>query len=416
MTFFSEFTTKLMEISYTKSLAEMEMKDPSIIYQWPMNSLDELKTMSMAAALENNIHQSYSHSMFDLKPPTKMCHVVDRPLKPPKTNSWTSCITDNNSNQQAVASPKPFSYANSNYTNQVGIVKPEEETVSSKFATALASDIFQSSFGNQNYMFKACQEAKRISSSSRSFSQTQDHIIAERKRREKLSQRFIALSALVPGLKKMDKASVLGDAIKYLKQLQERVKTLEELTKKKSMESVVFVKKYELDSEGHNSSSDENFLGDPVDEPLPEIEARFSDKDVLLRIHCEKRNGVLEKTLAEIEKLHLSVINSSVMTFGTYALEITVIAQKDVEFSMTMKDLVKNLHSSLKLLNWLSRQSNTLKVSGSSPGDATFWLLYFHVFLHPTRRRTDPPLQFHPNNLISDLCRPTCTTNHVTTA
>ncbi|KAF7843064.1 nicotiana tabacum ORF protein [Senna tora] len=50
----------------------------------------------------------------------------------------------------------------------------------------------------------------------------------EWKRREKLSQRFIALSALVPGLKKMDKASVLGDAIKYLKQLQEKVKSLEE--------------------------------------------------------------------------------------------------------------------------------------------------------------------------------------------
>lgn len=31
----------------------------------------------------------------------------------------------------------------------------------------------------------------------------QDHVLAERKRREKLSQRFIALSALLPGLKKV---------------------------------------------------------------------------------------------------------------------------------------------------------------------------------------------------------------------
>lgn len=38
---------------------------------------------------------------------------------------------------------------------------------------------------------------------SRSPSQAQDHVIAERKRREKLSQRFIALSAVVPGLKKV---------------------------------------------------------------------------------------------------------------------------------------------------------------------------------------------------------------------
>jgi hypothetical protein len=38
-------------------------------------------------------------------------------------------------------------------------------------------------------------------------SQNQDHILAERKLREKLNQRFIALSKIVPGLKKMDKAS-----------------------------------------------------------------------------------------------------------------------------------------------------------------------------------------------------------------
>lgn len=38
---------------------------------------------------------------------------------------------------------------------------------------------------------------------TKSMGHTQDHIMAERKRREKLSQRFIALSAIVPGLKKV---------------------------------------------------------------------------------------------------------------------------------------------------------------------------------------------------------------------
>jgi hypothetical protein len=125
----------------------------------------------------------------------------------------------------------------------------------------------------------------------------------------------------------MDKASVLGDAIKYLKQLQEKVKTLEEQTKRKTMESVVIVKKSHIyvDEGDVNSSSDES--KGPIHEALPEIEARFCDKHVLIRIHCEKRKGVLEKTVAEIEKLHLSVINSSVLAFGTSALHVTFIAQ-----------------------------------------------------------------------------------------
>lgn len=124
----------------------------------------------------------------------------------------------------------------------------------------------------------------------------------------------------------MDKASVLSDAIKYLKQLQERVKALEEQTKKKNIESVVFVKKSQL-LDGDNCVSGENFSSDPLEEHLPEIEARFCDKNVLIRIHCEKREGALEKSVTEIEKLHLSIINSSVMTFGSCALDITIIAQ-----------------------------------------------------------------------------------------
>lgn len=123
----------------------------------------------------------------------------------------------------------------------------------------------------------------------------------------------------------MDKASVLGDAIKHLKQLQERVKMLEEQTRKKSAQSVVFVKKYEVLADAENSSSDENLSG--FDEPLPEIEVRISDKDVLVRVHCEKSKGVVDRTVAELEKLHLSVTNSTAMSFGSSALDITIIAQ-----------------------------------------------------------------------------------------
>ncbi|KAH7852252.1 hypothetical protein Vadar_022499 [Vaccinium darrowii] len=161
--------------------------------------------------------------------------------------------------------------------------------------------------------WSASEGAKRISTNTRHPS-NQDHVMAERKRREKLSQRFIALSAIIPGLKKVDKASVLGDAIKYLKQLQERVKTLEEQARKKSTESVVLVRKYEVYADGENSSSGENSSGGTYDEPLPEIEARFCDKNVLIRIHY-----------------------------------ITIVAQMDAEFTMSMQDLVKNLRAALKL-------------------------------------------------------------------
>ncbi|KAF5462613.1 hypothetical protein F2P56_018603 [Juglans regia] len=54
-----------------------------------------------------------------------------------------------------------------------------------------------------------------------------NHVLAERRRREKLNERFIILRSLVPFVTKMDKASILGDTIEYLKQLRKKIHDLE---------------------------------------------------------------------------------------------------------------------------------------------------------------------------------------------
>lgn len=54
-----------------------------------------------------------------------------------------------------------------------------------------------------------------------------NHVLAERRRREKLNERFIILRSLVPFVTKMDKASILGDTIEYVKQLRRRIQDLE---------------------------------------------------------------------------------------------------------------------------------------------------------------------------------------------
>ncbi|XLR18216.1 hypothetical protein S83_055026, partial [Arachis hypogaea] len=57
---------------------------------------------------------------------------------------------------------------------------------------------------------------------------------------------------------------------------------------------------------------------------LPELEARVSEKNVLIQIHCEKHKGVLMHILKLIDKLYLSVLNTTSLTFGTSIVNITI--------------------------------------------------------------------------------------------
>ncbi|XP_061370124.1 transcription factor bHLH25-like [Gastrolobium bilobum] len=336
-----------MEISSTRGLTELGIiEDPNFLHQWHLSSID---TSSLTSATLGETLQKYSFSNDpNFNPKTSMETSptgIERPAKQLKNNSWNHNKSPQTSETQFDSCSNLLSFVDLNYTSQLGLVKPKVEMVCPKMDYTTPADmlISQGTLENQNYVFKTCHEAKKTGTRPK-LSQHHDHIIAERKRREKLSQRFIALSALVPGLKKMDKASVLGDAIKYLKQMQEKVSALEEEQKrKKTVESVVIVKKSQISNDAEDCSSDA--AGGTFDEALPEIEARFCERNVLIRVHCEKNKGVVEKTISEIEKLHLKVINTSALTFGSFALDITIIAQMDTEFCMKVKDLVRNLRS-----------------------------------------------------------------------
>ncbi|KAH9605441.1 hypothetical protein KSS87_016014 [Heliosperma pusillum] len=250
------------------------------------------------------------------------------------------------------------SYSTNNDDNIKSILfKPKEEAIAVSSVTfineMLSSEV---SIDRESYVIGTPQVARKNCMTSSSSLTSKEHVLAERRRREKLGERFIALSAVIPGLKKMDKASVLGDAIRYVKQLQEQVNTLEEHVKKKSCESAVFVKKTWVIIDDDDDDDNEQCLaqasssGGSCDGLYPEIEAKFSDKDVLIRVHCERKNGILEKLISQVVEFHLEVVNSSALAFGGSSLDVTIIAKMKDEFTLTAKDLVRHLHATLKSL------------------------------------------------------------------
>ncbi|XP_061357689.1 transcription factor bHLH25-like [Gastrolobium bilobum] len=168
-------------------------------------------------------------------------------------------------------------------------------------------------------------ENRNSKKDSRSSAQIPYRTLAERKRRENLTRMFIALSASIPGLKRMDKVSILNNAIDHVKYLQKRVKDLEEQNKKRKTKS--------------------------VDRPIktfPNVKASISGKDVLIRVMCQKQKNIVPKLLAKLKAHNLSLVCSNAMSFGNSIMNFTSIAQiLDHEFSMTKDDLVKTLNEEL---------------------------------------------------------------------
>lgn len=125
----------------------------------------------------------------------------------------------------------------------------------------------------------------------------------------------------------IDKASVLGEAANYIIQLQGRVKTLEEKMLEKDGEAIVSVDRSRPRFDEESSSSGDDNFADYNNEFIPEIEVRISETEVFLRIQSKKIPGMAVKMLGDIEKLHMTIISSSVMPFSNNSLLITVIAQ-----------------------------------------------------------------------------------------
>ncbi|KAM0857000.1 hypothetical protein ACQ4PT_048767 [Festuca glaucescens] len=153
-----------------------------------------------------------------------------------------------------------------------------------------------------------------------------NHVLQERKRREKLNERFIILRSLVPFVTKMDKASILGDTIEYVKQLRKRIQDLESWVGRQVHGDPPMVRPPETKSvrgrsdqraaassekrklaalEGSSSSST-----DPVAvvQHSTDVQVSIIESDALLELRCPDRRGLLVRIMQALqEQLRLEV-------------------------------------------------------------------------------------------------------------
>ncbi|XP_004509726.1 transcription factor MYC2-like [Cicer arietinum] len=140
-----------------------------------------------------------------------------------------------------------------------------------------------------------------------------NHVEAERQRREKLNQRFYSLRAVVPNVSKMDKASLLGDAISYINELKEKLQGLE--SSKGELEKQLDTTKKELEL-----ASNKNPLLPLDKEKLKtncklidlDIEVKVIGWDAMIRVQCSKKNHPAAKLMVALKELDVEVNHASV--------------------------------------------------------------------------------------------------------
>ena len=148
-----------------------------------------------------------------------------------------------------------------------------------------------------------------------------NHVEAERQRREKLNQRFYALRAVVPNVSKMDKASLLGDAISYITELKSKLQTLE--SDKDGLEKQLDSVKKELEKAKKDASSappsvpdkelrmsSNNVVGGKLIDL--DIDVKIIGWDAMIRIQCSKKNHPAARLMAALMELDLDVHHASV--------------------------------------------------------------------------------------------------------
>ncbi|XP_022980036.1 transcription factor bHLH13-like [Cucurbita maxima] len=155
-----------------------------------------------------------------------------------------------------------------------------------------------------------------------------NHVEAERQRREKLNQRFYALRAVVPNISKMDKASLLGDAIAYINELQTKVKAMEVEREKSGVTS------------SEASPSEVNPEIEKKDQFLDvDIDIEAGHDEVIVKVSCPLESHPASRVIKTMKEAQINVVDSKLCEANDTVVHTFVIKSPGSE-QLTKEQLI----------------------------------------------------------------------------
>ncbi|GER38027.1 basic helix-loop-helix (bHLH) DNA-bindingsuperfamily protein [Striga asiatica] len=150
---------------------------------------------------------------------------------------------------------------------------------------------------------KSAGKTKKISG------QPSKNLMAERRRRKRLNDRLSMLRSVVPKISKMDRTSILGDTIDYMKELIERINGLQ--------------REMHLGSNQLSSMSIFNDVkpNEIVVRNSPKFDVERRNSDTRMEICCGGKPGLLLSTVTTLEALGLEIQQCVISCFNEFSLQ-----------------------------------------------------------------------------------------------
>ncbi|XP_027347763.1 transcription factor bHLH93-like [Abrus precatorius] len=193
---------------------------------------------------------------------------------------------------------------------EIGFVRSDDKSLDERKSVCKVEEQQQGT-DVQVFNIGICDDGERKPKSKKVEGQPSKNLMAERRRRKRLNDRLSMLRSIVPKISKMDRTSILGDTIDYMKELLERVGKLQE---EEGAEGSSQISLFDISKEQLKPN-------EAIVRNSPKFDVERRDKDTRISICCATKPGLLLSTVNTLEALGLEIQQCVISSFNDFAME-----------------------------------------------------------------------------------------------